>query len=560
MAKRNVLIVEDIRSAEKELYKKSQRWVQSIAGLLRLFCLGINLHFFHYYPVNYGIFRRKIKILTSIVAAREGIHVSETLKSYNDKFENSDVSNIQRVCVALQQFGEIVYNFVQLLDQLQLDLDQCLCESLRSFIDEELSIAINGPKLDSIKITSPTTNPKLSQSVAITQMAINKFEIESLKQFTSSFETFENFTDGMFTLPLYKESYEFAKKEAKQLENVFEDNLNTEMSLYRNYFGISIKRLLEEENRMNAQIPMGLEKALKYLYCNGLDKEGLFRISSTPDKLNFMKMKFLAINYSNEDPYLVANLVKSFFKEIPGNLIPKSSIPSFLGWYDVLKQLEKSSEPEDKDKQDEKQLAIKINADLPLSIPLENYTCLKYLVALLYELSKNAKSKMTPSTISTCISPSIFYCDPSLKNEKLLEYNLKINQIFSFIISHTPVVFPSAKRCFSSRQKSIFLQHPDSTDSSDSQSPYHSSNSQHSSSPFITESPRTLSSTVLIDKKAKEKKKEKKSKMSPLQNQGSIMEKNISNLQEQSSTPRFKSPRFFGKRGTLFESSRLSLM
>ncbi|EKE40087.1 RhoGAP domain containing protein [Entamoeba nuttalli P19] len=229
---------------------------------------------------------------------------------------------------------------------------------------------------------------------------------------------------------------------------------------------------------------------------------------------------------------------------------------------DLLKQLEKGSEPEDIDKQDEKQLAIKINADLPLSIPLENYTCLKYLVALLYELSKNAKSKMTPSTISTCISPSIFYCDPSLKNEKLLEYNLKINEIFSFIISHTPVVFPSAKRCFSSRQKSIFLQHLDSTDSSDSQSSYHSSNPQHSSSPFIAESPRTLSSTVFIDKKAKEKKKEKekKSKMSPLQNQGSIMEKNISNLQEQSPTPRFKSPRFFGKRGTLFESSRLSLM
>ena len=77
-----------------------------------------------------------------------------------------------------------------------------------------------------------------------------------------------------------------------------------------------MKKLLDDEGRTPAQIPLGLDKAMKYLHENGLGKVGLFRISSTTDKINYAKMRFFGTNYRNEDPHLVANLVKIFIKEI----------------------------------------------------------------------------------------------------------------------------------------------------------------------------------------------------------------------------------------------------
>ncbi|GAB1223032.1 hypothetical protein ENUP19_0128G0008 [Entamoeba nuttalli] len=323
-------LLKEIRTNEKELFKRSKKWVQNIA-----------------------------------VAAHTGISVSETLKSYSSKFEKSDISNIQRVCVAL---GAMV------LDRLQLDLDKYLCESLRSLIDGELAMVTNGPKLDSIRTTGSSTSSQIITS---------------------------------------------------------------------------------NEGRVDAQIPLGLEKALKYLFLNGLNKEGLFRLSSTPDKLNFAKMKFLATNYSHEDPYLVANLVKLFIKEIPGKLIPKNAIAVFQKWdNEIVAGI--NTETGEIDPELEKKIALQIHSDIALTLPPEHLTCLKYLVSFCSHLVKSEKSKMTIEAISTCVAPNVFYSDPKLEGPTLLNYSKQINRLFSFILKNILTIFPSSKRCFQCKKEERF--------------------------------------------------------------------------------------------------------
>ncbi|BFU18254.1 RhoGAP domain containing protein [Entamoeba histolytica HM-1:IMSS-B] len=430
-AKKNQALVEEIRTNEKELFKRSKKWVQNIA-----------------------------------VAAHTGISVSETLKSYSSKFEKSDISNIQRVCVALGQCGEIVDNFVRVLDRLQLDLDKYLCESLRSLIDGELAMVTNGPKLDSIRTTGSSTSPKLSQAVANIQMAIDKFEIESLSRFCNVFDSFDNLKEGMISVNILREKAKVAKKQQEQLQAAYEETEKIDSTTYRNYFGIPLKKLLEDEGRVDAQIPLGLEKALKYLFLNGLNKEGLFRLSSTPDKLNFAKMKFLATNYSHEDPYLVANLVKLFIKEIPGNLIPKNAIAVFQKWdNEIVAGI--NTETREIDPVLEKKIALQIHSDIALTLPPEHLTCLKYLVSFCSHLVKSEKSKMTIEAISTCVAPNVFYSDPKLEGPTLLNYSKQINRLFSFILRNILTIFPSSKRCFSARKKSVFMHNPEEIEMND---------------------------------------------------------------------------------------------
>ncbi|KAL7721176.1 Rho-GAP domain-containing protein [Entamoeba marina] len=422
-AKRNQLLVENIRNVEKDLLKKIK------------------------------------KILT----AHTGIALSDSMKSVMGKFEESDVSNIQRVSLALQQCGDIVLDFVQIMDQLQLDLDKYLCESIKNLIDEELNIAANVPKIESLKFLTGNTNPKLSSAVANSQMAIDKFEIETLGQYINVYQSFNSFNNNMETITKLNHDVEIAKKHHTQYQKAYEENSKSESSSYRNYFGIPLSNLLANENRMNSQIPLGLEKALKYLYSNGLDKEGLFRKSSTVDQISYMKMRFLAISYTNEDPYLVASLIKEFLKEIPGGLIPKTALPKTHNWYglclytDLLKKQQETPNQSNK-------LATQISAEIPLLLPMEHYTCLKYVIAFMSALVRNENSLMTSETIATCLAPSLFYVDDSLQGQELLNFSLECNEVFAFLIDNVNYIFSSAKRCFTGRKKSVFLSDPTTQD------------------------------------------------------------------------------------------------
>ena len=304
-AKKTIQIIDEIRNAEKELQKKLKKYTESIES-----------------------------------TAQNGLSLSQTFKSFIQKFEDSDISNIEKVCGTLKQCGDLLFNFVKLMDKMQIEIGKRIQDPLQSFLEGELAISSNAPKIDSFKSINEKNEKKIQESVAIHQMALYKFEIESLGQFCSMYEITNDFVNGMTTLTEYKNSHTFCCIEKEKLMLAFDESLQTEMSQFRNYFGISVKELLANENRMNAQIPLGLEKAFRYLYENGMEKEGLFRISSTPHQIDFMKTKFLPVNYSNEDPFLVANVCKSFFKELPGSLIPLPSVKTFIQWYELLDRLE----------------------------------------------------------------------------------------------------------------------------------------------------------------------------------------------------------------------------
>ena len=175
--KKNQTLIEEIRICEKELLKRGKKFQQNL-----------------------------------FLTCQSGIHLSEHLKLFQTKFEKSDVSMIQRVCSCLQQTGEIILNFIQILDQIQMDIEEKLTEPIKNLIEGELQLVTNGPKLDSIKITSQT-NPKVSQVIQNTQMAMNKFELESLNIFINLYDTFDSIQNGMISLNVMKENVDVARKQ-----------------------------------------------------------------------------------------------------------------------------------------------------------------------------------------------------------------------------------------------------------------------------------------------------------------------------------------------------------
>ncbi|ELP92794.1 hypothetical protein EIN_372160 [Entamoeba invadens IP1] len=409
-AKKTQVMVDEIKLFYKDILKKTKKWTQHIA-----------------------------------LAAHAGIGVSESMKNCATRFENNDMGNIQKVCTAMTQCGELVNNFVKVLDHLQINLDKNVNEVMRCFIEGELAMTTSS--------ISPS-NPKYSQALANTQLALDKFEIETLGVFLNTFGLFDEVKNEMEKVTNIKSEIDVTRSQQQQLQKAFEENTKADSSKYRNYFGIPLKKLIDDENRKNTQIPFGLEKALKYLYTSGIDSEGLFRVSSTPDKINHAQIRFLAINYSNEDPYLVANLVKTFLKEIPGKLIPKEAIPMFFLWDDAL-------DAKGDDEKVQKKICEDMRMKLETSLSPEHFTCLNYIITFMASLSRSEKSKMTAESIATCVSPSIFYCDEKLEGKPLLEHNTKTNHILTFMIKNFTQIFTIPRRCCVRRKQSVYLQNPE---------------------------------------------------------------------------------------------------
>ena len=127
---------------------------------------------------------------------------------------------------------------------------------------------------------------------------------------------------------------------------------------------------------------------------------------------------------------------------------------------------------------------------------------------------------MPSDNISTCIAPSIFACDIE-DPKKLLDFNVKINKITAFMIENTNIIFPSAKRCYATRQKSVIpLQSPregslgsSSPLSASSPSDRSSTSSNPSSNRAATSTPtssRIVVNTLVVEKKMKDKNKSQK--------------------------------------------------
>jgi hypothetical protein len=101
----------------------------------------------------------------------------------------------------------------------------------------------------------------------------------------------------------------------------------------RRVFGVSLNDALGRRVSRRHAIPPIITKTVVYLDQNGLEVEGIFRLSGSANKIESYKDEFdlgLDVDLSTcEDPHVVSGLLKLYLREMPEPLLTFAAYEQF---------------------------------------------------------------------------------------------------------------------------------------------------------------------------------------------------------------------------------------
>ncbi|ELP85079.1 rho gtpase activating protein, putative, partial [Entamoeba invadens IP1] len=181
------------------------------------------------------------------------------------------------------------------------------------------------------------------------------------------------------------------------------------------------------------RFPLPLYRCIDYLERNnGAMTEGIFRISSSNDELKRVKEMFdggMDIEYKNiGDVHVASGVIKSYLRELPDSVIPKTKYNEFLG-------LATTSNIE-------KELKSKIEA-----LPDENKNILWLLIRFLRKVTDNTElTQMTPNNLAVCFSPSLFRSPDNDATREMTDAAMLRKVIITMIEKYNDVFMDVDKR------------------------------------------------------------------------------------------------------------------
>ncbi|PRP84603.1 hypothetical protein PROFUN_09276 [Planoprotostelium fungivorum] len=146
------------------------------------------------------------------------------------------------------------------------------------------------------------------------------------------------------------------------------------------------------------EVPIVVDQCVEYLEKNGLDAEGIFRLSGSSSEIEKLKNLYIEgktvdLHTSARDSNDVAALLKLFFREMPEALLTAELYECFLAAIGVP---------------DNTARIACIQKVLNL-LPTTNRLVLARLMGLLNKISKNsAVNKMTPSNLAIVFAPTLY--------------------------------------------------------------------------------------------------------------------------------------------------------
>lgn len=198
-----------------------------------------------------------------------------------------------------------------------------------------------------------------------------------------------------------------------------------EAATMRPLFGESLETVVQNPSQNVGGIPIIVNDCISYLYENGLDAEGLLRISGNRSLMNEYRLAYdsgKTVNIKEcNDSHTVANLLKLYLRELPEPIFT-------YDLYRPLIQVQAMSMPDD-----QKLAALtKVLSKLPQA----NRLVLWHLVSFAAEFATHAeKTKMTPDNIALCLAPTLMWCRPEELSPAtaITEMGL-VNSIFKTIL------------------------------------------------------------------------------------------------------------------------------
>ncbi|KYR00573.1 RhoGAP domain-containing protein [Tieghemostelium lacteum] len=170
-------------------------------------------------------------------------------------------------------------------------------------------------------------------------------------------------------------------------------------------FGLPLSVVVEREGRT---IPLVIEKTIEYLEAQGLDQEGIFRVSPNQKYLTELKANINSSSNVNgavfitscDDPHIISAFLKSYLRELPIPIIT----------FDIYKPLVKLALTSMDAKDNEKAQTCQSISQLLQTLPTSNLALTKSLLGLLYKICQNSQiNKMTASNLAVVLAPNILY-------------------------------------------------------------------------------------------------------------------------------------------------------
>ncbi|XP_020285072.1 uncharacterized protein LOC109855333 isoform X2 [Pseudomyrmex gracilis] len=206
-----------------------------------------------------------------------------------------------------------------------------------------------------------------------------------------------------------------------------------ELCCFRAAADIYLREVLEDSciiqdathvERYGNIIPPCIQQAINWLLENGLEYEGIFRKNGLKSRITSLRLQMesdATITFDDVTAYDVADIIKEYFREIPGGLVPenisKYLIAAFTG----------NVEP----KLDITQCAL-------ILLPDEHREALKVLLDLLVQVASKAEfNKMTKKNLATCLSLTVFHIKqgPAFPSSRKKKENKYKEQEDKFIVA-----------------------------------------------------------------------------------------------------------------------------
>ncbi|KAI0239940.1 Protein FAM13A [Lamellibrachia satsuma] len=192
------------------------------------------------------------------------------------------------------------------------------------------------------------------------------------------------------------------------------------------YFGVPLEALLRRED---TRIPHLVSKICEYVLRNGLEVEGIFRVSGSARTVEKVRVMFDKTSDADlneiSDVIAIASLLKLFLRELPEGAVSE----------DLTQQFIIAQQENEKDKTE----VLRQLRSLISTLPSANYDLLKYLCQFLVFVTRHeSENKMSPQALAIVFGPNLFRCgsgfsglkDQGVTNFIVLKFITEYNSLF----------------------------------------------------------------------------------------------------------------------------------
>ena len=205
---------------------------------------------------------------------------------------------------------------------------------------------------------------------------------------------------------------------------------------YRRYLNVSIKDILDSENRSTKQLPIVVESMIRNLYTKAHLQDGIFREIRNASTMEWEEIyhRMSMTNFDDLPIDVVGAVFKKFLRELPVHLLDRQQTEQLFDEWKTIREQNIDNEE-----------MIKQLAPFIYNLQEEHLLMLKEILKICYKIQKFSQlNNMTPKNLSICMAMNLMTINDDIvttMSSSADEYNYCID-IVELFIEYCPLLFP----------------------------------------------------------------------------------------------------------------------